>query len=64
MTVAEHCEVAPVCTEPERQEADTEVMVAVEAVMVTDAEPDLAVLAVLVAVMVTGLVVGTVVGAV
>jgi hypothetical protein len=40
------------------------VIVAVEAVIVTEAEPDLAVLAELVAVMVTGLVVGMVAGAV
>jgi hypothetical protein len=59
-----HCEVAPVWTEPERQEAATDVMVAVEAVTVIEAVPDLAVLAVLVAVIVTGLVAGTALGAV
>ena len=64
MTVAVHCEVAPVCMDVGAQTAATEVMVAVDAVIVTDAEPDLAVLAVLVAVMVTGLVAGTAAGAV
>ena len=59
-----HCEVVPVWTEPERQEAATDVMVAVEAVTVIEAVPDLAVFAVLVAVIVTGLVAGTALGAV
>ena len=63
MTVAVHCEVAPVWTDVGAQAAVTAVMVAV-VVMVTLAEPDLAVLAVLVAVMAMGLVTGTVLGAV
>ena len=63
MTVAVHWDVALVCTEVGTQAAATDVTVAV-AVIVTFAEPDLAVFAVLVAVMVTGLVAGTALGAV
>ena len=62
VTVAAHCEVVLIVTEVGVQAAVTAVMVG--AVMVTEAEPDLAVFAVLVAVIVTGLVVGTAVGAV
>jgi hypothetical protein len=61
--VAVHCEVAPTDTEVGTQAAATEVMVG-GAVTVMVADPDLAVLAVLVAVMVTGLVAGMVLGAV
>jgi hypothetical protein len=63
-TVAVHCAVAPVWMEVGTQAAATEVMVGVAAVTVTLAEPDMAVLAVLVAVMETGLVAGTALGAV
>jgi hypothetical protein len=58
-----HCEVNPVCTVVALHDAETDVMVAETEVSVIDAEPDLAVFAVLAVVTVTGLVPGMALGA-